>query len=272
MSKKVGIAVTAVVVALVVAVFFPRMLEYVIHRVQQAHDNYEEAMVRAQTEAEDKVPLEKQIERLQKELAALGQDDDQHFHKVALQRVEVTKADKEVEALRATMATRENRIRTMVSALESKSDLVTYSDRKWSRNELNDEMRTAARSFQIDEKRLKALEQGLAAKKQSLKINEDKLSELKLTRETMKAELEQLKTNLELERQTAAAELKTIDEGKYLQTRQKLDSVRDRIEVMKQKRILQGEVNTPVRAHEERKKQEDETDTYIKGRFGRDKQ
>jgi chromosome segregation ATPase len=260
MSKKVWIAVAAVVVALVVINFTGLRSHLRLWKKQ------------AGGWVQKQIPPEQEIARLRMELDNLARDDDRHFHQVAVQRVEVKKYEAQVEKASQELADREIRIRAMKSALVGEDKFVTYANKQVSRDDLLNELRTSARSFQTDEKTVEAMKKGLAARKQSLKLNEDKLAELKLVRQQMKTELEQLQTALELERQAQASESKTIDDATYLKTRKELDSVRDRIEIMKEKRTLKGEVNTPIKAFEERKKLQDEIDAYVKDRFGDNKQ
>jgi len=257
MGKKVLIAAIAVVVALVV-INFTRL---------GSHIKLWKKQLSVAIEAQ--IPPEQEIARLEMELKDLEKQDAQHYHKVAVQRVEVKDFEKQVDAFRTKVAAAEKRLVAMEASLAAKGEQVTYEGGQFSRDVLNNEARSAARSFQTDEARLKALEQTLIAKKQSLQMNEDKLNKLKLTRDQMASELAQLRAALESERQAAAAEKETIDDASYNQTRNSLDEIRKKINVMKEERSIRGEQNNPVRVHEERKKQEEEIDAYRKARFGR---
>jgi len=256
MGKKVLIAAVAVVVALVV-INFTRLGSHVRLWKQQTW-----------THIQAQIPPEQEIARLEMELKDLEKSDAQHYHKVAVQRVEVKDFEKQVEAFRDKVSVAEKRILAMEASLSGKDEFVTYESKRFARELLTDEVRTAARGFRTEEARLKALEQSLTARKQSLQINEEKLSKLKLTREQMASELAQLRAALDTERQAAAAEKETLDDANYSRTRDSLDGIRKRINVMKEERNLRGELNSPVRIHEERKKQQDEDDAYRKARFG----
>jgi len=102
-------------------------------------------------------------------------------------------------------------------------------------------------------------------------MNRKKLAELKLVRQQMKTELERLETALAQERQNQAMEQNTLDDASYQKLRKDVDSVRDKMEVLKQKRVLKGEVDGPVRADEQRKEQEAAIDRFLNERFS-DKQ
>jgi len=261
MGKKVLIAAVAVVVALVV-INFTRLGSHIRLWKKQA-------VVYIQSQ----VPPEQEIARLEMELKDLEKTDAQHYHKVAVQRVETKEYEKQVDSLRDKVSADEKRILALETSLASKGELVTYESKQFSRDALTNEVRLAARSFQIEEAQLKAMDQTLKAKKDSLSINENKLANLKLARANMHKDLAELRAALETERQAAAAEKDTLDDASYTQTRGALNEIAKKIKVMREERNIRGEVNNPVRAHEERKKQEDEVDAYRKARFGnRDKQ
>jgi len=119
----------------------------------------------------------------------------------------------------------------------------------------------------VDEQLVKSKEEQLSLRKKNLEMNRKKLAELKLVREQMKTELERLETALVQERQNQAAEQNTLDDASYQKLRKDVDSVRDKLEVLKQKRVLKGEIDGPARATEQRKEQEAAIDRFLNERF-----
>jgi chromosome segregation ATPase len=253
-----GIAV--VVSLLAVNYVFPRTFSFVRLWIQEARES-----------ADESVPPEKEIARLKMELNQLAKEDERHFHKVAVQTVEVKNLQGQVEKLRKDLDAREERILTMKVSLKGEDKLVTYKGEKFRRDELTNELRLAAGTFRVDEELLKAKEEQLSLRKNNLENNRKKLSELKLVRQQMKTELERLENALAQERQAQAQENNTLDDASYQKLRKEMDSVRDRIEILKTKRALKGEVESPIRAAEQRKEQDAAIDRYLETRFG-DKQ
>jgi len=259
MGKKVLIAAVAVVIALVV-INSTRLGSHLRLWRQQAG-----------VYLQKQVPPEQEIARLKMELENLARQDEQHFHKVATQIVEVENMKKEVAALVKQRDAREASILRMKAASKGEDKFITYADKKFSREEFTKDLRASARAFQTFEELVKSKEEQLALKEKSLETNREKLMELKLVREQYRTELSRLEAAIEQERQTQAAQDNTIDDAKYQSLRKEMNSVRDRIEVLKQKRILKGEVDTPVRAAEQKKEQDAAIDRYLDSRFS-DKQ
>jgi len=217
--------------------------------------------------AQDSIPPEKEIARLKMELDNLAKEDERHFHKVAVQIVEVQNLDKKVVAMRKRLGEDETRIVAMKSSLDKADKYVSYKGEKYEVDQFRDELRATASRFQVDEQLVKSKEEQLSLRKKNLEINRKKLSELKLVRQQMKTELERLETALAAERQAQALEQNTLDDASYQKLRKDLDSVRDKLEVMKQKQVLKGEIDGPVRAAEQRKEQEAAIDRFLNERF-----
>jgi len=261
MLKKALIAAVAVVVSLVAVNFvFPKAFSYLCLVVQETTQS-----------AQDSIPPEKEIARLKMELDGLAREDERHFHKVATQIVEVQNLEKQVAGLRKRVDEDAKRIaarKTVYDVAKKAEDkFVSYEGTKIERDVFLDDLRIAASRFQVDEQLVKSKEEQLSLRKKNLEMNRKKLAELKLVREQMKTELERLETALVQERQNQAAEQNTLDDASYQKLRKDVDSVRDRMEVLKQKRVLKGEIDGPARAAEQRKEQEAAIDRFLNERF-----
>lgn len=260
MGKKVLIAAVAVVAALVV-INFTRLGSHL-------------RLLKTQccSALQKQIPPEQEINRLEMELDNLAKEDERHFHKVATQIVEVKNLQEQYARFAAELKGRETRIVEIKESLKGEAAFVTYKGEKFSRNSLTSELRMAAQRFQVDEALLQSKEEQLTLRKQNLETNREKLSQLKLVRQQMKTELEKLKTALGQERQRQAAEQNTLDDASYQKLRKEMDHIRNNIEVLKEKRVLRGEVDSPIKAVEEKKEKEAATDRYIETRFGNNKQ
>jgi len=206
---------------------------------------------RACVALEESVPVEQEIARLRMELKNLDREDSRHFERVARQCVEVEKLDKKVSAARAQLAQDERRLRAMRTSLAGAGEAVTYDERSYDRTRLDAEYLTSGARFLTDEKTLQSMEEQLAAKKLSYEQNRKKLADLKLRRQQMVTELQQLETAWEKERQAQAQEERTVDDSNYRRIRRDIDATRDRINVKAKTRELKAEVSSPVRADEE---------------------
>jgi chromosome segregation ATPase len=256
MFKKVLIATLAVVVALVVI-----KGTWLGSHFRLMKKNFRSAV-------SERVAPEHEIARLRMELDGLSKEDDKHYDKVARQCVEVERVKKQVAKMQKELTERETRIRAMKASLTGEDAYVSLNGTRYSRTDMQTQLRLSGQSFQVDEETLKSKVENLAALEQSLTINTKKLSELKLVRQQMSTELQRLETALSEERQAQAQQANTLDDASYLRLRNELNAVKDRIEVLKKKRELKGEVNGPVRINEERRENEARIDAFINDRFG----
>jgi septal ring factor EnvC (AmiA/AmiB activator) len=241
MCKKVLIAALAVVVALAV-VKGTWLASHVRFRCDQW-----------KTWVQESVTPEEEIARLRLEVDNLAREDEKHFDKVARLAVDVEKQEKQVARLRQDVSTRKERLRGMKTSLAGEAEFVNYSGARVSRADLQSEYELAGASFLADEARLRSKEKQLASQRQLFERSKKELSELRKVRQEMKTELQQLETALAEERQAQAQEANTIDDAGYRRIRADLERTRDRINVLKEKRKLKGEVRgTILRSAEDR--------------------
>jgi len=157
----------------------------------------------------------------------------------------------------------------MRDALTSAGEFVTFNGNRYDRISLVEQVRLDARGFQADENTLKSKEEKLRAMKRNLSINLKKLTDLKVVRQQMSTEIQNLETALAEERQAQAQQESTLDDASYQRIRKDMDSIRDKIELLKTKRELKGEAsNGPVRAAENQRAEDSKIDKYLDSRFG----
>jgi len=217
---------------------------------------------RASSWVKNQVPPEQEIQRLREELNNLAREDDKHFDKVARLAVDVDNAERTLGKLRTNLAKQEARISKLKGELAD-VEFVNLDGIKYTRADL----RLDAIAFKNAEDSLKSQEARLEAQKRHLALERKKLSELKNKRDEMATELQKLETALVEERQAQAASESTIDDSGYQRIRKDMDSVRDKIEVLKKKRQLRGEFQPAVDSTKPTE-QEAQADKYLETRFG----
>jgi len=261
MLKKVLIAGVAVVLALlVVSYVVPRRFADACLWLKERRDA-----------AEESIPPEREIAILKAKIDALEKDDQYQFHAVAKLSAEVKADERHVNQFRDGLAASEKRIAAMHAALKVEGLQVNYESRNWAREELKTEFEVSVDAYRDEEKQLRAKEAALAAKRQTLDVAHKNLRETRLLRDQLKADLETLRAELVLEQQAAAQERKVANDPKAAEAREKLESIRKRISVMKEERTLRREMKTggsSVRAHEETKKQQEAREAYINQKWG----
>jgi len=212
---------------------------------------------------EAQVPPEQEIARLRMELKNLAREDDKFYDKVARMAVDVDNQEKAFARTRTNLSREEARIRKIKSELGEGVEFV--KDESGVRVTRVD-LRNLAIAFKNAEENLKSKEASLEARKRHLVLERKKLSELRNKRDEMATELQRLETALAEERQQQAASESTIDDSGYRQIRKEMDSVRDRINVLKKKRELKGEF-APALDTSKPSEQDVQADKYLDTRF-----
>jgi len=220
---------------------------------------------------ESQVPPEQEIARLRMELKDLEKDDDRHYHQVATQIVEVNSLEKQLATSKKELEDREARIFAMKAVMKGEDKFVTYKGEKFERSRFQDELRMAALRFQVDEETLKTKEEQLQMRKQTLEQNRKELAQLRLKRQKAELRLDRLLSALEQERQVQATQSGTINDAKYQKLDGQINQAENRVEVIKQKRILKGDVEGPVKAAERKDDEKAAADRILETRFGDNK-
>ncbi|MFO0877488.1 MAG: hypothetical protein U0840_08950 [Gemmataceae bacterium] len=211
----------------------------------------------------ESIPPEQEIARLRMELKGLERDDDKHYDKVARMVVQVEKVEREVSDIKKNLTREEARIRKVREGLTGNVEFVLHEGTRYTR----DDLRAEAVAFRTAEDNYKSKEDNLQAQKKHLALERKKLTELRTIREQMSAELQRLETALAEERHAQAASESTIDDSGYRKLRQDMESVRERIDVLKTKRELRGELRPTIKTEQTRERDQ-QADKYLESRFG----
>jgi predicted nucleic acid-binding Zn-ribbon protein len=222
MLKKIVIAGLAVAVGVAVLAWLsPKLISVIRYQGDQLIQG-----------AEDSVPLETEIGRLRGEVKRLETDEHTYYDQVAKQAVEVDKLRKDVDDTTAGLAKQQDNMSAMAKDL--KDDVRTsfhYNGRKYSRDEVTDQLSRDLKSYDSAEKELQAKKDLLSAAEKSLAASEDQLGSLKQTRSDMQVELAKLEADLKLVRLKEAQSSLQVDDNEYSQVKADIAKVRDRIAV-----------------------------------------
>lgn len=199
----------------------------------------------------DAVPPEQEIERLRMELSGLKGQDERSLDKVAQQALAVEKLEGQAAALKKDLARREKELKEMHAALASKEAQVVFHGERYARDKVADQLKLDFAAFEADEQVLESREAHLAELRKSLTINRRKLSELRVQRERMGTDLQRLETALAEERRHGAERERSLDDAGYRKLTGEIAEVRERVELLKKKRELRGEVEGPVRVNDQ---------------------
>jgi len=219
------------------------------------------------TSVRHSVPPEQEIARLRMELKNLERDDDKHFDKVARMMVRINALEREVAQIRTNLVKEEKRIKGLREELAGGVEFVMHGGSRYTKEDLRNEGLT----FQTAEANLKSKEENLKAQRERLGLERRKLTDLRTVREQMATELQRLETALAQEKHAQAASESTIDDSKYQQLRKDMEQVRERIDVLRHKRELKGEIRTTTKDDQARER-DAKADKYLDERFGKVKE
>jgi len=247
------VAGVAVVVALLAVSFvFPRTFSFIrlwIHDAREA--------------ADDSIPLEREVARLKLEVDRLAKEDDRHFHKVAVQVVEVKKLEQQVSEMNARLDRDAAIVKARRDSLAGKGDHVTYENQKIDRARFEEEFDQLVSRFQLEEEELKSKEEQLALRKASLEANRKKLSELRLTRQKLKTRLERLESRLAAYRQRQALKDNTIDDAEVQKILKEIEAAEEKQDVNEEKDALKDAVEGSAAQAEQRKEKKTSRDRFL---------
>jgi len=240
MLKKVVIAGLAVAVGVAVLAWLsPKLISVIRYQAEQTIQD-----------AEDSVPLETEIGRLRGEVKRLESDEHTYYDQVAKQAVEVDKLRKDVDDTTASLDKQQTNLLAMRNDL--KDDVKAsfkYNGRKYSRDEVTEQLALDLKSYESCESELKAKKELLSAAEKSLAASEDQLGSLKGTRRDMDVELAKLEADLKLVQMKEAQTGLQVDDNAYSQVKADIAKVRDRVAVRQKALDYKGRfANGPIDA------------------------
>lgn len=220
--------------------------------------------------AKQQVPPETEIERLRMELSRLSSLDERYYDQVARQKRDVAKMRTKMNKDKDSLAKLEGEIKAMRTSLVDEAEFVVYNGSRYSRKDVEAQIREDARRFLTDEASFKADEEHLSELEKTLSVNEQKLKDLELTRKKMAVRLVQLEKELAQERRLQTQGEMVLDDSQYAKVNKEIEELEGRIESMKIKRDLRGQsTRGPIRAKEEAKEEQKKLDRLIEERFGK---
>jgi chromosome segregation ATPase len=236
MCKKVGIAAVAVVLGLVVLGMTSTKVGSLLRlKWEKIHKH-----------ANNQVSPETEIERLRLVLKESEADDRRYEDQIARLALDVEKIETSVVKNEKALAELKSYITEMDAQLEqagSTAKLVVFRNKERSRTDLEAQVNIDSRKYLNDQKALTAQKDLLRIKRETLAQSQQRLRELRSSREQALARLQQLENALLEERRAQVQSQALADDGKMAQFGKDLESLEDRIKLMQKRRELRP---TPV--------------------------
>jgi chromosome segregation ATPase len=265
MCKKLWIAALAVVVGLVVAGTTSTKFGSLVRLKWRKATDWAEKQVTPETE----------LERLRLTLKETEQQDARFVDQIA-------RLDQQVDDLKAQLYGKDGKggkkvaldnldqvIRARNASLTGTGEFVSYNGERYSRADMQQQVRLDAQRFFRQEAAFKAEEARLKELTETRDLYQGRLSELRTARQEMGTELQKLENTLLQERQAQIKNKVASDDGGLSQIRQDINKLRQRVDVMKRTRELQSPSDEgPVDRREKSKQRDTELDTQIQKRWG----
>jgi len=200
---------------------------------------------KANVAIQKQVPPETEIERLQMELARLGQDESRYNSKLAQEMVEVEVLKERIGDAEARLQKRKAHILALSAALKNDGERVSINDREYDRAFVEKTVLREYDSFKVAQRSLKAQKDVLAAREKGLVSAKERLKAMKETKRDLQVELERLRAELEAVRVAQTRSKFNFDDSKLSSIKRDVQELQKRVKVEQKKIELEAE-NTDV--------------------------
>lgn len=180
------------------------------------------------------VPVEFQIERARQMIQDLKPEIAENMKVVARERVEVRKLGEQIADKQQLIAKSRDEIMRLKGDLETGSVRFVYAGRKYSADQVKEDLAHRFKQHQVHEATTDKLEQVLAAREKNLNAACMKLDEMLSAKRELEVEVENLQARMTMVAVAQTSSPVSIDDSHLSQTRQLLDDIGTRIEVAEQ--------------------------------------
>lgn len=205
----------------------------------------------AQQTVHESVPVEWEIKRARDMIRELEPEIRRNYSSVANEEVAVKRLSEEIDAKEALLAKSHNDIMRLKSDLERASHTssvhFTYAGRKYSEDQVREDLSNRFKQFKVHEQTTEKLNQILAAREKNLDASRRKLEGMLAAKRELEVEIENIQARLTLVEVAHTNSPITLDDSQLSSTRKLLDDIRTRIDVAERmvasEGALEGTIN-----------------------------
>jgi len=201
-----------------------------------------------QQSVKESVPFEFEIRRVRHLLEDLIPQMHANIKLIAEEEVEVATLERELERERLAVREEREKIQTLRSSLGEQKISYTFSGRRYSRDQVVEELGRRFESFQSAEVLLASKEKLLANRRMALDAARQKLDKMRAARLELASQVENLEGQFRLAQAQAATSQLALDDSTLAQIHKTMADLRKRLEVSQ--RVLAHEArfieNIPV--------------------------
>jgi len=147
--------------------------------------------------ADRQVPPETQLKQLRIETDQIDKDIKKNLGKLAAQEVEAERLENSLTALKEDQTKLRAEIAEMTKALDSKEQKVSFKGRTYRPSELALRLETKVNDYELRKTEVKTREQLLTAKRQSLDLAHQRITEMREQKEKLRVTIAMLETRIE---------------------------------------------------------------------------
>lgn len=192
------------------------------------------------------VPIEWEIKRARQMISDLRPEIVKNMEVVAREEVNVQRLSEEISDKQQHLSKARQDILRLKGDLESGSVKFVYAGRKYSADQVREDLSNRFKQFQVHEQTTDKLTQVLSAREKHLEAARQKLDQMLSAKRHLEVEIENMQARLTMVEVAQTASPVALDDSQLSQTKELLDSIRTRIDVAEKmvanEGVLQGTI------------------------------
>jgi chromosome segregation ATPase len=179
----------------------------------------------------DSMPIEWEIKRARQMIADLKPEIAQNLKVVAREEVGVKNLAQQITAKEELLAKSRSEIMRLKGDLESGSEHFVYASRKYTGDQVREDLSNRFKQFQIHEETTSKLSQVLAAREKNLDAARRKLDGMLMAKRELEVQVENLQARLTMVEVAQTTNPVSLDDSQLSNTRKLLDEISTRIDI-----------------------------------------
>lgn len=214
MCKKISLGVLGL--ALIAGLLFGGKL---IPYAQTAYSKMRDA-------ANDRVPVEFQIDAAKTQLNKIGPEIQGMVHQIAKEKVQINRLEDQIVRQETALESSYSEMMTLRDHLKSDNDYYVATDnREYSRERVEEDLRHRLKMYKTGQETLLKQKEILSHRLQALETAQDGLSEAKKQQRELETQIEQLIARNRMNEVAATASKLDFDDSQLSRTREMIDSI-----------------------------------------------
>jgi len=186
---------------------------------------------RVQDSVRDNVPIEFEIDRARKMVKDLVPDIQRNMHVIAKEEVEVERLQKEIARLGESQQAKRDEIMQLRADLTSDRDVYRYAGREYTNEQVKADLAHRFERYKTSDATVASLRDILAARERSLTAARNKLDEMLAAKRQLEVDVEHLEARLRTVEVAQTTSERTFDDSKLSRAKDLVGDIRSRLSV-----------------------------------------